>query len=54
MTSTRSSGAFAALAVLCLSVRAEMSAEELANLALNPMGNLVSAPGSTRFKRNQP
>jgi len=54
MTSTRSSGALAALAAPCPPLRGEMSAEELANMALNPMGNLVSAPGSTRFKRNQP
>jgi hypothetical protein len=44
MSSTRSSGVFAALAVLCLPVRAEMSAEELAKLAQNPVGNLVSVP----------
>jgi hypothetical protein len=47
MTSKRSSGGFAALAALaglCLPVRAEMSAEELAKMAQNPVGNLVSVP----------
>jgi hypothetical protein len=38
----RPSCVFAALAVLCLPVRAEMSAGELAKLAQNPVGNLVS------------
>jgi len=40
--------------VLCLPVRATMSAEELAKLAQNPVGNLVSVPCSTHFKRIQP
>ena len=44
MTSTWSSGVSAALAVLCVPVRAEMSAEELAKVAHNPVGNLVSVP----------
>jgi len=44
----RSSGVFAALAVLGLPLRAEMSAEELAELAQNPVGNLVSL----RFQNN--
>ena len=44
MTSKRPSGVFAALAGLCLPVRAEMSAEELAKMAQNPVGNLVSVP----------
>lgn len=35
---------FAALAVLCLPVRAEMLAEELAKLTQIPAGNLVSEP----------
>ena len=47
MTFARSSGVIAALVALampCLPVRAEMSAEELAKLAQNPVGNLVSVP----------
>jgi hypothetical protein len=35
-------GASLALALLCLSARAELSAEDLAKLAQNPVGNLVS------------
>jgi hypothetical protein len=54
MTSTQSSSAFAALAALCLPLRAEMSPEELAKLAQNPVGNLVSVPCSTHLKRIQP
>lgn len=50
----RPSCVFAALAVLCLSVRAELSAEELVKLAQNPVGNLGSVPCSTHFKRIQP
>jgi hypothetical protein len=47
MTFTRSSSVIAALVALampCLPVRAEMSAEELAKMAQNPVGNLVSVP----------
>ena len=40
----RAAGACAALSLLCLPSRAEMSAEELAKLAQNPVGNLVSVP----------
>ncbi len=57
MTSTRSSGVFAALAALvgmCLPVRAEMSAEELAKMAQNPVGNPTtsSASSSVTFRVN--
>ena len=40
----RAAGACTALSLLCLPARAEMSAEELAKLAQNPVGNLVSVP----------
>jgi hypothetical protein len=40
----RAAGACAALAVYCLPAWAAMSAEELAKLAQNPVGNLVSVP----------
>jgi hypothetical protein len=44
MTSKQISWTFAALAALCLPAQATMSAEELAKLAQNPVGNLVSVP----------
>jgi hypothetical protein len=44
MKAVRAAGAFAALAVLCLPVQAAMTAEELAKLAQNPVGNLISVP----------
>jgi hypothetical protein len=44
MTSKRISLTSAALAALCLPAQATMSAEELAKLAQNPVGNLVSVP----------
>jgi hypothetical protein len=40
----RAVGTCAALTLLCLPARAELSAEELAKLAQNPVGNLVSVP----------
>jgi hypothetical protein len=40
----RVAGGCAALAALCLPARAELSAEELAKLAQNPVGNLISLP----------
>ena len=36
--------AAAALLMVCASLRAEMSAEELAKLAQNPVGNMISLP----------
>src|SRR6478609_8521458 len=36
--------AAAVLLMVCASLRAEMSAEELAKLAQNPVGNLISLP----------
>ena len=43
----RAAGACAALSLLCLPARAEMSAEELAKLAQSPLSNLVSVPFQT-------
>src|SRR5512147_3049007 len=40
----RTVGTCAALSLLCLPARATLSAEELAKLAQNPVGNLVSVP----------
>jgi hypothetical protein len=40
----RAAGAIAALAVLCMPAHAELSAEDLAKLAQNPVGALVSVP----------